>query len=208
MTTRFMKHLFCSSLLLALVAGCGKNEKSGGSSGVFNPLISNLPANSQQAVSDFQAWYNSTTEGSIPSLGNWTERRTVKTYSASNNCNNQNISVFGLSLGSLNLCFNASAPASSQTQSRSVSVVSGSSKSGNTKLTQLINEFSASTIISATESASQVGGNSKVFILNFQRSNGSQVTYIVDSGYHSAFNPVYIMDTNTRSDETVTYIGY
>src|SRR3989344_2834074 len=106
MKASFFKIVLCASLAVFAV-GCGKdNKSSGGGTGVAtNPYTGTVPASSQQALKNFQAWYANKTEGQIPGLGQRTEIRTITTYSQTDGCEQKPISIFGVDLGNLNYCF-------------------------------------------------------------------------------------------------------
>jgi hypothetical protein len=205
----FMKTLSIFTFSFLLVLGsCGKNsvKSSGSATNSYNPYgQQNIGATAQQALANYQAWYASSSESSFPSqnLLARTEYRTLTTYNASN-CNNQSVNLFGLSLGSINLCFNASSPSNSQQLTRYITLNTGSSKSNNSKLAQVLSVSNA-TLMNVTQSVSQMAGGS-VFRLEYVKQNGQSLVYVVDTGYNSAMNPVVIIDSEARTSETVTNI--
>ena len=193
--------MICLSLFLV---SCGKESSSSGTS-YSNLYNSTLPTGSSDALTGLTTWYQGTAEGNYYTTSTTRiEYRTVKTYNASNGCSNQAINVFGINLGSVNLCSNNSSLANSTTVSRSVTpVIAGNSKVGNTKLAQLFSG-AVGTLANVTQAQSSFGG--MAYTLTFTKATGYQAVYVVDTGINSAFNPVYIIDTEARTEETVSYI--
>lgn len=202
--------IVCASLLIAV--GCGKSNSSGGSSynnggstynnPYNNPYNGNVPVTSQQPLQNFQNWYNSSAEGSFPGIGQRTETRKITKFDQTDGCESQPISIFGLNLGSFNYCFSSSSQASSQNVQRIVNVLVSQNKSQNLKLAQA---YSGSGMVLANISEGM--GMGKVYQLEYQKTNGHRVVYIIDTGINSAFNPVRIIDSEARTDESVTSIN-
>jgi hypothetical protein len=202
-----MKVFSTRTLFLALIvvaSGCGKDNKSGGSGSQPNPQPSPISGNfgSGSAQENFKSWYFSTTEGPIPGVGSKTERRTIKTYSQTDGCELKPINIFGIDLGSFNYCFSGSSQSSIETVTRTVNVTPSFNKSSNTVLAGVYSG-SDMTLVKLTEDKSFYG---KVFFFEYAKPNGHRVLYKVDTGIHSAFNPIEISDSEEKTLETVTTI--
>lgn len=212
-TNSFRKVLF-ASLMLSLVTGCGKDkEKSSAAPAPAPapvtapapapapaPVVNNLQSvTGQQAYSNALAWYNSTTENSVPtSAPAITEHRSVSTFGEPN-CKSTTV----LKFINLSGCFGVSASNSNVETRYVIPVQNGVSKATNSKLAAV---FSAPTGYSMI-SAQQVPGpfNFPIFMIDYgNSSNGHVIRYMIDSGLNSAFNPIRIYDTSIRKSEEVT----
>lgn len=200
MKASFFKIVLCASLAVFAV-GCGKDNKSSGGGGVVNtnPYTGTVPASSQQALKNFQAWYASTTEGQIPGLGQRTEIRRITTYGQTDGCEQKPISIFGVDLGNINYCFNSSSQTNSNDVSRVVNVVASQNKSQNAKLAAAYSG-AGMTLANVIQGRSQYG---TYYQLEYAKSNGHRVVYIIDTGINSAFNPVQITNSEARTVEVV-----
>ncbi len=204
MKASFFKILLCASLAVFAV-GCGKDNKSSGGTGTVpavNPYTGSVPASSQQALKNFQTWYASKTEGKIPSIGQRTEIRRITTYSQTDGCEQKPISIFGVDLGNLNYCFNSSSQSDSDDVTRVVNVIVNQTKSQNTKLAAAYSGAGMK-LASVIQGQSQFG---TYYQLEYVKTNGHRVVYIVDTGINSAFNPVQITNSEARSVESVIHI--
>lgn len=204
MKASIFKILLCASLAVFAV-GCGKdNKSSGGSGGVVNtnPYTGTVPAASQQALKNFQAWYSNKTEGQFPGIGQKTEFRRITTYSQTDGCEQKPISIFGVDLGNLNYCFNSSSQSSSKDSSRTVNVLANQTKSQNTKLAAAYSGAGMK-LANVSQGRSQFG---TYYQLEYVKTNGHRVVYTIDTGIHSAFNPVQITNSEARTVESVIHI--
>jgi len=205
MKKSFVKHLVVTSCFLVLAAGCGKDAgKSSSAAPVdpnsINPLTGlpysglqpnqNLNTTGVQAITNLNAWYASVSEGGIPSIGQHIVTRSVTSYNTSSNCKTY--------LGFLNLCYSGSTGGSTTSSSQIINVVSGQAKSSNPKLVEI---FSSSTGI-----ISQASQSNTVYNVEFVKTDGSRVSYIIDTSYNSALNPVVIYDTNANTKDVVSAI--
>ncbi len=207
MKASIFKILLCASLAVFAV-GCGKdNKSSGGGTGPIpavntNPYTGTVPASSQQALNNFQAWYNSNNEGQFPGIGQKTEVRKITTYSQTDGCEQKPISVFGVNLGNLNYCFNSSSQSNSTEVSRVVNVLVNQTKSQNPNLAAA---YSGAGMTLANVIQGQ-GQNGAYYQLEYAKSNGHRVVYTIDTGIHSAFNPVQITNSEARTFEEIIRI--
>lgn len=202
MKNKLFKGIFFTTFLLAFVVGCGKDGGGGGGSS-SNPYTGNVPATSQQALANFRAWYNSTTESAYPGIGSRTEKRVLQTFSSTDGCESKPISIFGVSLGNINYCFGSSNPVNLQNLTRTVYVLASQTKSQNAKLVAA-NSGSGMTLANVSQTNGQYGG--AVYYIEYAKSNGHRVVYVIDTGLNSAFNPVKITDSEARTVEEVTNI--
>jgi hypothetical protein len=154
------------------------------------------------AQANFKSWYLSNTEGPIPGIGSKSETRTIKTYTQTDGCELKPITIFGVNLGNLNYCFSSSGPSSTETIRRTVNVSPTVTKSSNPVLAEAYTGAGMN-LVKITEDKSFYG---KVFFLEFAKANGHRVLYKVDTGIHSAFNPIEISDSEEKTVETVTTI--
>lgn len=201
-----MKHSFytgllCTSLLVFTV-GCGKESKSGSGSS-YNPYNQNNPyyqnptQQTQAAITNLQAWYQSSTENS-GSIGQKTERRQPISFTEAS-CSTKTI----LGFIDINYCKN-SQQSTGSVVSRAVYIVSGQVKSQNSKLATALSPGNGATLVSATETNSPVNySTGRLFTLNYAKSNGHIIQYKIDTGLNSAFNPVEIYDSEARTGEYV-----
>jgi len=187
-------------VLVAFALGCGKDNKSGGSNPQTNPLSGNVGNGTAEA--NFKAWYLSNIEGPMPGIGSKTETRTIKTYTQTDGCELKPINIFGLNLGNVNYCFSSSGSSSSETVRRTVNVAPNMNKSSNTVLAEAYSG-AGMRLVKITEDKSFYG---KVFFIEYAKTNGHRVLYKVDTGIHSAFNPIEISDSEEKTVETVTTI--
>jgi hypothetical protein len=198
-----MKSILMKVLCFALVVfalGCGKDNKSGGSNPQTNPFSGNLGNGTAEA--NFKSWYLSNTEGPMPGIGSKSETRTIKTYSQTDGCELKPINIFGINLGNINYCFSGSGPSSTETVRRTVNVLPSTNKSTNSVLAGAYTG-AGMRLIKITEDKSFYG---KVFFIEYAKTNGHRVLYKVDTGIHSAFNPIEISDSEEKTVETVTTI--
>ena len=209
MISKLSGTLFGTILLLTLSFGCG-SEKGGSSSGsstspINIPGASALPPTSATAYANLVAWYQSTTEGAqFTTAYARTEKRRTKIYSAST-CNPKSVSVWGISLN-YSFCGNSStAPTQSDATKSVVPVQNGASKTVNGKLSALLSGSAvAGTLINVSQGNGNYGAGT-IFTLQFTKTSNPnyQVIYVIDTGINSAFSPVYIMDNETRTEESL-----
>lgn len=198
-----MKLFLMKVLCLALIAfalGCGKDNKSGGSNPQTNPFSGNLGNGTAEA--NFKSWYLSNTESNHPGNGLKTETREIKTFRQTDGCESNPINIFGIDLGSINYCFSGSSLSSIKTDIRTVNVTPIFNKSSNSKLAGVYSG-SGMALVKVTEGNSFYG---KVFFIEYAKTNGHRVLYKVNTGFHSAFNPIEISDSEEKTVETVTTI--
>jgi hypothetical protein len=86
-----LKKLFCSSLMLLMIAACGKENKTGGQNGSYNfggiNLVQGGNQQSTQRLEMLRQWYNQNQEGHIYQTG-----MMVRSVYSANAQNNQNCS--------------------------------------------------------------------------------------------------------------------
>lgn len=197
-TTHFNK-LLLTSLVLVAVTGCGKDEKSAAAPApapapapvvapVVAPVINNTAATGQQALTNLQSWYGSTTENSVPSM----LAKSVKLGVLNANQNNCKEKTY---LGFINIqtCFNASINTPTFTTSFVTAVSNGAVKSGNAKLASAISPAAGLVMINVSQTPGNFGH--PLYTVDYGKANGHTVRYKIDSGLNSAFNPVEIYDT-------------
>jgi hypothetical protein len=198
-------------VLIGTLVGCGKDNSSGTSSSkapvtntnqTTNPYSNQVPSPSQAAFNNFKSWYLSTSEGAIPGIGQRTEVRSLKTYSQSNNCQTNPISLFGVNIVNVNYCFSSSSPSSTQELERQINVLPAQNKSLNSKLAQIY-QGTNMTLVSASEFPV---GTGKLFQIEYKTSNNEKIVYQVDTRINSAFNPVYILDSGAKTIETLLLV--
>jgi hypothetical protein len=197
-----MKNSLGVLLMLAVttltLSGCGK-DNSTGKGGVYrSPYSGTIPAGSQTAFANAQAWYSSTVEGLPNSPGARTEQRRVDVYKDGNGCKTKTL----LGFFDVNFCFNNTSPESSNTVSRVVYVILNQAKSNNPKLAAVFAPPANFQLVNATQSSGFFGKN--IYTIEYANpGTGHSIRYMIDSGLNSAFNPVDIYDTATRSREYV-----
>lgn len=197
--------LLCTSLMLTFLVGCGKDNASGGSGG--NPSLTdqlqvgNVPADSQQALKNLSAWYSSTTEGYPSTLGSRLEKRTVTIYSNSSNCDTETF----LGFFNVNYCLESSTNNNVSTIERTVYLVANQSKAtNNPKLASVFSPAAGLTIEKVTELPSPGGQNYRLYVVDYLKSNKHVLRYVIDTGLHSAFNPIEIHDTEIQRSEKLS----
>jgi len=213
MKSPFYSYFVVTTLALSLTVGCGQSSKGSSSSAaaapvapaavapVTNAYTSTISASAGQAQADLLAWYSNTTEGLPTALGSYTEKRQITVYKApSDSCKNKSWWIF-----SANICSSSSTIQSQNTVTRSVYVVSGSVKSSNANLASALNQ----TGMASTNVTKVQGTNGQpAFIIDYTRTDGTVLSYVVDTGLNSAYNPVVKNDSATRTTEKVTSFGF
>lgn len=199
-------HLMSLFLILSFSASCGKKEGgSSGSNSTANNANSGLNTVGEAAKANLIAWYNTQSEGGIPSLTSGTAKyisRYEKTISTSNGCNAQPISIGGFNLGNLNFCINSNTGGNGTlVQGFETMLVSGDKKSGNAKLAEAMAPVitpgtNGLTLISITQAPSPQGSGSAYTVTFAKVVSGSPktVVYIIDSAYNSRVNPMVTVD--------------
>ena len=203
MKKSFVKHLVVTSCFLVLAAGCGKTSGSKSSTGVGIDPLTGLPYNTSgllnyqnlnttgvQAITNLNAWYTSVSEGGIPSIGQHIITRSVTSYNTSSNCK-----TF---LGFLNMCYSGSTGGNTTQSSQIINVLASQAKSSNPKLVEIFSGQSGT--------ISQASQSNTVYNVEFVKTDGSRVSYIIDTSYNSALNPVVIYDTNANTKDVVSAI--
>lgn len=209
MTKSFI-HILGIGLMLTVI-GCGKNSDKSSSAPNQPVFTNNLSTSGAQAQTNLLAWYNSSSEGGFPSLVTPLKQVTIstRTFSTSNNCNSQPISVFGINLGNINLCYNNSTSGSATNTSSYVSLSSSTIKSNNVKLSQAMNGIinpttSGMQLVSITQNPSTKSAGS-IFTIQYFVS-GKYVVYTIDTGMNSGINPIYHMDGVNGKEETLVNV--
>jgi hypothetical protein len=222
MKSSIFRGLVCASLLVFAI-GCGKDNKSGGGSGIsgVNLYHQNLDANSQSAVDQLSAWYNGTIEGTAQSQGYWGPqtptifniKRYQSTSSSSNsNCNSNQVSGgwLGNVLGAIGMNQYTICSGSNISGQQGTLISTQQNVNLNSTLGQAINakgnvELAAVVSGAKGQLINATGGYGSVIRLVFL--NGNIIsTYTIDKNYHSSFNPVIVVETvNGVVTETRTY---
>jgi hypothetical protein len=208
MTLILLKRLFCSSLLLVLVVGCGKKNASGGGSSspaALNQLTTNLSASAQKILTEYQQWYNSNTEGPYPGRGVWKEVKKTETFNTELNCSQKSadLKLFKIPY---EVCSYDRQPLTTETNDRIVDLIQQSNgvKSSVPGLRNIATlENGSLHLIDITKN--QISGK-PYYTFNFIRKDGVRVNYIVDTNIHSQFNPVVqeIFEPNQKTVISVT----
>jgi hypothetical protein len=202
--------LLTSLILATTLASCG--NKSGGSSSTSHQNSNNssagntgVSASSLVAKTNLLKWYNSTVEGGYPSSSSiqmFPSRqvfKTLKELSTSNSCNNQSLNLFGMNLGSVNLCFNTQTSGSGvDLPFEMVQLSISGTKKNNEALVEAMSgivspEDSDLVLVSLTQTQSSLQGGS-IFIIQYTDADKKSVIYSIDTGLNSALNPVYHLD--------------
>lgn len=210
-----MKNTFKLVLLASLVvfaSACGKKNESGGS-GSGSLYSSNIQYSqaSKQAVEAFADWYRSNQEGisqnpsrpDLPRVGLFGLDRRLNTASTGTGCTQEIIGEFlGIDLYKWNC---DAADETSGTSSGVCSVLvqqsSNTLKPLNPTLKKIY-EGKAGTLVEATK-------NGNVFKFQFYNSTtGHVVSYIIDTYYHSAFQPMQVTNFGTGTMTNVANIVY
>ncbi len=194
----FVKRLLCLALLVTMVAACGKKSGGGGghtpvSNGVNVPINNNASTTTLNAFNNLKAWYQSSSEGSLPSIGQHTELRSITTYNTSDSCDKWWIFTY---------CVNTSSQGNTTNiPLRTVNVVASSSKSNNSKLAAV---FNSSLELVFAQQYGMYGG--ALYTVVFKKSNNHLMIYTIDTTINSAFNPVRIEDTEAKTVEKLKKI--
>ena len=205
MKTTLFRSVICLSLI-AFAVGCGKDNKSSGSSNGYIPQPQNpytqITPESQSALTNFQNWYNSANEGSFPGLGQITETRTIRTFGQTDGCENKPIKVFGKEILSLNYCLNTSSQINEQSNNRIINILASTVKSQNALLAEAYSG-PGMTLINVLQGQSEFG---TYYQLEYSKANGHRKIYTIDTGIHSSVNPVQITDSEARTLEFVSRV--
>lgn len=188
----------CASLL-AFAVGCGKENSSGNKNAFANLYNQGLSMTSQQSLQKIQNWYKGNIEGQ-GLIGVVNITKTKYDYNTAPNCEQKKF--LGIPY---QLCTYSSSSSSGTIVSQQSNVdlrinnnVAISSK-GNQELNAIFSGASGTLLnaVDVSPSASQ---------LDFLRSDGVIVTYIIDRNYHSALNPVKKSESSqsSKSDIIVT----
>lgn len=192
--------LLCTSLMLTFLVGCGKDNASGGGTPPATNLLQqgNIPADSQQAFKNVSTWYSNNVEGYPSTLGSRLEKRTITNYSNSNNCDTKTF----LGFFNINYCLESSSNNNVSTAERTVYLVSNQSKSTNNP--KLVSVFSPATDLKlhkVSELPSPGGEGYHIYVFDYIKPNNHVLRYVIDTGLHSAFNPIEIHDTEIQRSE-------
>ena len=212
-------HLMSLFLILAFSASCGKKEGgSSGSNNASNNFNSGLNTSGEAAKANLIAWYNTQSEGGIPSLTSGTLKlisRYEKTISTSNGCNAQPVSIGGFNLGNINFCINSNTGGNGTLTQEFVTMLTGGDKKiGNPKLasamSSVINSGSDGlNLVSITQASSPQGSGAAFTItlvkLDTATSTTKTVVYIIDTAFNSRVNPMVIVDG--INGKQITYAG-
>jgi uncharacterized membrane protein len=220
MKSSIFRGLVCASILVFAI-GCGKDNKSGGGVSGVNLYHQNLDTSSQTAIQQLSTWYNGATEGTAQSQGYYGGQApsifNIKKYkftssSSNSNCNTNQVSggwlgnILGaIGMNQYTICSGSNVSGQQGTlvstqQNVNLNHLMGSaiSAKGNAELAAVVSGAKGQ-LINAT------GGYGSVIRLVFL--NGNTIsTYTIDKNYHSAFNPVIVVETvNGVVTETRTY---
>lgn len=204
MRTSLFHGLLCASLVL-FAAACGKDNKSSGKSAsnnlLTNPYIGTVPADSAAAYNNLMTWYKGTSEGSLPqmNLAHYGETRTISTLKQE--CSTTTIDLW---ITEKDLTFCKETSSQREVERNLARTAAGTSKASNTKLAQALSG-SGLTLVKVTQGQSYSGS---LFTIEWAKSNGQRLVYTIDTGLNSAFNPYQIIDSEARTIESISEIGY
>lgn len=195
MKTSLFNSLLVASLLVFAV-GCGKESKK--SSGVAYPSLYNqgLSVTNQQAVANVTAWYNGVQEGT-GLLGAVTIKKTQYVINNAQNCVEKKF----LGIPYQYCTYSNTQPTGTELSSTVANLYQDGiaiNARGNTELNGVFNG-SNGTLINAVESGS-------IAQLDFLRTDGTMVSFIIDRNYHSGLNPVKksVMSQGVKTDIVTT----
>lgn len=183
-------------VVLAFAAACGKSGSSGGSS--RSNSYNNVSTSGSAAQTNLLGWYNSSSEGSLPSTAIALRQvtRSVRAISANNGCHTQKLWIFG----SIDLCASSNIGGGSASDSQEMVqlIASGNKSTGNAKLTAALAPVSSPGtnglyLMNITQRPN-TQNNGSIFTLTFVNVNQKTVTHVIDSGLNSRLNPVYTND--------------
>ena len=208
MKPSLFKSIVCASILVFAI-GCGKDNKSGKSNGYVNqypnlynqyPNLYNqgLNQNQQTVLAKLTSWFNSPTEGTRV-LGPVTIKKIRYVTNSSQNC----IQKEFLGIPYQHCTYDNAAPQGTEVSSTPKVLVSDSqiiNAKGNVGLNEIF-AGSVGTLISATDLTSTVSR------LDFLNQTGEIVSYIIDTSFHSALNPISkTVTSSTRKVEIRTSV--
>lgn len=183
-----------------IIAGCGKDSGGGGSSStMLGTNSSNLSSTAVAAAQSFQSWYESASEPSV-TVGPYV---LTKTSSASSN-SGSNCSLKTWGIFSYYSCSSSSSSSSSGSTSTTCGVTvysSASSLKGHNPVLAGLYNGTLGTLINGTQNGSN-------YNFTIQKPNGHVITYVINTQYPSAFQPVQVQDTETASLISVTNAVY
>ncbi len=187
-----MKQFIQYGLLLSLLAlaACGKN-KSGGQqdTGYFSSInYGQLSEGSSTALNNYINWYNTPQENF--NAGLYTLTYVNATANTSNGCTPKDIKIGGVVIGQYYICSGTSS-SSSGTQTTCKVAVLASNAGINVKPSNPILSAIANGQMGTLVQARQQG---TIFNLDFQKSTGQIVSYMIDTNLHSSMQPVQIVD--------------
>lgn len=173
--------------VMALAGACGKNKSDSSSSSSFK-AIDGLSVTSAQALVNFDNWYRSAQEGS-GSPGMYLVDRRQYTASYGNGCEVDDIEIFGVVIGQWYNCnnFNSTGGGTSASCKVAVSYDYNSSLKALNPTLAALRTGAAGVIVEAIQSGS-------IFTIQVQKASGYVVSYVIDTSYHSAFQPVMVTD--------------
>lgn len=209
MKSFLLRFFFVTSLTL-LGVGCG--DKGGGkkSPSAINPLSYNLNPTMAQNLANVTAWYNSAAEGNFgtPGLGfvGTQEERIVKVYAANNGCVSKPIKIFGAELGTFQSCNSSNTVQSQNTVTNFYTPTqNGFSKAGVLRVTNILNG-SQGGISNVATSQGPLGVLYIITVTPDINIPTATKVFVIDPAVNSALNPVYSMDSATRTEESLKRI--
>lgn len=199
MKTSLFSSILCASLLVFAV-GCGKENKSGGSNNnryFGNLSLSGLNTTSQQAVSRLTNWYNNRIEGTA-FQGVLVKKQTYEIQNTAAQPNCEEKEFLGIPF---TYCISTSTSMGGGTLVSEVQINLNDhynqiiNQKPNPELQALFNGTNGQ-LLGATQSGT-------VYRLDFFKNN-IVTSYVVDTKYHSALNPVSkIEQSQTGAKETI-----
>ena len=191
-------HLLSLFLIVAFTASCGKNGSSSGAAqpavGVVNPVSSGLNVDGLAAQTNLFAWYNSASEGSLPSLA-LPARTLYFTSRPINSACKTYIKIF-------QVCGSASVSSGTSTQEMVTLLASGDKKIGNDRLATAL----APLITAGANGLTLVNvkQTDQVYEITLKNAQSQTVTHVIDTKYNSRLNPVYSYDIINGKEVSLT----
>jgi hypothetical protein len=196
MKTTFSQMLFCS-LILAFTAGCGKDSKSSSSGTNYNGVIA--PGTSVTVQEEYNKnvnWFNGNVEGA-PLYGLQTVKKTKSIYNTGPTCVKKE--KWGVPYTS---CTYSGGPVSTEViSSQSVAFVNDGvviNTRGNMELNTLFGGQSGTLL-----NAQIYQYNPNQSLLEFLRSDGVVVSYLIDRSVNSKLNPRIIQETSSTQKTVI-----
>jgi len=208
-------HLLSLLAILSFSGSCGKKDEKSSTAPV--PVLSplNLNASGEAALANLHAWYDSQSEGPIPSLVNGLVARRIyrneRTLATSNGCEDKPIKVFGKVISYVNVCGSINTNGfGTEVSELATMLVSGNKKIENPKLalalaSVLTPDANGLKLTSIEQSPSNNSGT--LFVITYSNvTTHKEVIQVIDTGFNSRVNPIYTYDGVNGKETSLTRI--